>query len=66
MIRDPSDGSIKPTLRTFADLRARYGPNWGLKGDDKPKREVKKAPTSEELAEHYRTHNLQFRRKEEG
>lgn len=64
MMRDPSDGSIKPTLRTFKDLRSGYGPNWGLRGDDKPAKEVKRAPNAEELAEHYRKYNLQFRPKE--
>lgn len=64
MIRDPSDGSIKPTLRTFKDLRSRCGPNWGLNVQDKARKPPKPAPTPEELEAHYRKYNLQFRPKE--
>lgn len=61
MIRDPSDGTIKPALRTFSDLRAKYGPNWGLRDNSTPKKEAQKAPSAEELAEHYRKYDLGFK-----
>lgn len=62
MIRDPSDGSTK----SAPDPKAKYGPNWGLKSLDEPKRKPKPAPTKEELAAHYREYNLGFQPKPEG
>lgn len=67
MIRDPSDGSTKPEIGIprsgLESLRAKYGPNWGLK-IDKRERKPKPAPTAEELRQHYATHNLGFKPKE--
>ena len=63
MIRDPSDGSVKPGLKTFDDLRAKYGPNWGLNVADPNRKPPKPAPTREELEAHYRQYNLAFKRK---
>lgn len=62
MIRDPSDGSVKP----IQDSKSKHGPNWGLKSLDEPKRKPKPAPTKEELAAHYREYNLGFQPKPEG
>lgn len=64
MIRDPSDGSVKPEPDVPA-LKAKHGPNWGLKTLDKPERKPKPAPTVEELREHYAKHGLGFKPKEQ-
>jgi hypothetical protein len=62
MIRDPSDGSVKRPQT----LQEKYGSNWGLTSlDEKPKANAFKAPTAEELAAHYATHNLGFQPKED-
>lgn len=36
-------------------LRAKYGPNWGLSVDDRPKKPQRPAPTVDELIQFYRT-----------
>lgn len=68
MIRDPSDGSVKapaPVAAPGIDT-AKHGPNYGLKTiPDRPKSNFK-APTPEELKQHYATHNLGFQPKQEG
>lgn len=65
MMRDPSDGSVRAARPTIADLRERYGENWGLTSLDKPERKPKPAPTVDELRAHYAKHNLAFQPKEE-
>lgn len=65
MIRDPSDGTVKPSLQTFSDMKSRYGPNWGMRDNTAPKKPARRAPTPEELVEHYRKYGLQFRPKTE-
>lgn len=58
------DKSNRPTRE---ELQAKYGPNWGLTSlDEKPKENTFKAPTKEQLAQHYATHNLGFQPKQEG
>jgi hypothetical protein len=65
MIRDPSDGSVKPEPDVPA-LKAKHGENWGLKTLDKPERKPKPAPTAEELKAHYAKFDLAFQPKHEG
>ena len=57
MIRDPSDGSVRevPEPDGVTDLKAKYGPNYGLKVDEKPKKPPQPAPTVDELIQFYRT-----------
>lgn len=51
---------------TREELEAKYGENWGLTSiAERPKSNFK-APTPEELAKHYATHNLGFQPKQEG
>lgn len=50
---------------SIEDLKAKYGPNWGMTSLDAPAKPPKPAPTKEELAEHYRTHGLAFKPKQE-
>lgn len=69
MIRDPSDGSVKqpaPAPEPGIDT-SKHGANYGLKTTipERPKSTFK-APSAEELAKHYATHNLGFQPKEEG
>lgn len=53
MIRDPSDGSVRAPIVT--DLKAKYGPNYGLKIEERPKKAPLPAPTIEQLIQFYRT-----------
>lgn len=70
MIRDPSDGSVKPNSSTAkpnsVSAKANSASNWGLRSLDKPERKPKPAPTADELRAHYAKHNLGFQPKEEG
>lgn len=51
---------------TLEELKAKYGPNWGMKSlDEKPKGKTFKAPTKEELAAHYREYGLAFQPKQQ-
>lgn len=59
MIRDPSDGSVKPVPK-----RPTSAENWGMKSLDQPPRIPKPAPTVEELREHYSKFKLAFQPKE--
>lgn len=60
MIRDPSDGSVKP-----ATHRPTSAENWGLKTlDQKPKASTFKAMNPEQLAEHYSKFKLGYQPKE--
>lgn len=55
------DQSTRPTLE---QLKEKYGPNWGLQDPDgKLPKDIKRAPTKEELAEHYAMHGLGFKPK---
>jgi hypothetical protein len=60
MIRDPSDGSVKPVPK-----RPGSDENWGLKSLDREARKPQPAPTADELREHYAKHNLGFQPKSE-
>jgi hypothetical protein len=58
--RAREDRGEKPTL---AQLKERFGDNWGLGGDDRPKPEPAKAPTAEQLRHHYQHYDLEFKPK---
>jgi cell division septation protein DedD len=60
MIRDPSDGSVKPPPK-----RPTSEENWGLKSLAKPERKPQPAPTADELREHYARFNLGFQPKDD-
>ena len=67
MIRDPSDGSVKAPMNGYERLKAKYGENWGIKQEgSEPPRVPFKAPTAEQLSDHYAKHNLAFQPKEQG
>ena len=58
MIRDPSDGStknpgVRPTMPTLEELKAKYGPNWGLDAGERKAKPPQPAPTIEELQRFY-------------
>lgn len=60
--RERADRGERPTLE---QLKAKHGLNWGLTPEpDKPKSTFK-APTKEQLAEHYAKHDLGFKAKPE-
>lgn len=56
---------MRPRLTTLKDLKAKYGPNWGLESVDPKKKPPVPAPTIEELAEHYRKYDLGWKLKRE-
>jgi hypothetical protein len=63
MIRDPSDGSTKQPPSKYSELKAKHGESWGIQPPpDMPKRHVK-APTADELREHYAKFQLGFQPK---
>lgn len=47
----------KPTLE---QLKAKYGENWGLGGDGKPKDLAPQGPTHDQLRHHYQHYGLEF------
>lgn len=51
---------MRPRLTTLKDLKAKYGPNWGLDSVDPKKKPPVPAPTIAELEEHYRKFDLGF------
>ena len=55
---------MKLTLNTLEYLKAKYGPNWGLKVDDRERKPPEPAPTLDELKAHYEKFNLGFKPKE--
>lgn len=66
MIRDPSDGSVKPTCNDSLQVRRlTSAENWGLTSLDRPERKPKPAPTKEELEAYYATHTLGGKMKDE-
>jgi hypothetical protein len=67
MIRDPSDGSVKPSVtgNPTTKPRSTSAENWGLKSLDKPERKPKPAPTADELKAHYAKFGLAFQPKPE-
>jgi hypothetical protein len=60
--RREEDAIQRPTV---AELKEKYGENWGMKSLDKQAATSNyKAPTKEELSAHYREYGLQFRPKQ--
>jgi hypothetical protein len=59
--RAREDAGVKPTL---AQLKERFGDNWGIEEPGKRKGEVVKAPTAEQLRHHYQHYGLAFVPKE--
>ena len=59
--RAREDRGEKPTL---AQLKERFGDNWGIEEPGKRKGEVVKAPTIEQLRHHYQHYGLAFVPKE--
>jgi hypothetical protein len=59
--RAREDAGIKPTL---AQLKERFGDNWGIEEPGKRKGEVAKTPTAEQLRHHYQHYGLAFVPKE--
>jgi hypothetical protein len=60
--RAREDRGEKPTL---AQLKERFGDNWGIEEPSKRKGEVVKAPTIDQLRHHYQHYGLGFSPKEE-
>lgn len=66
MIRDPSDGSVKPTGKESLQVgRPTSAENWGLKSLDREARKPAPAPTIDELRAHYARHGLGFKPKDD-
>jgi hypothetical protein len=61
--RDRQDKGERPTL---AQLKEKHGSNWGIDDPAAAKREVKPAPTIEQLRHHYQHYDLAFRPKNQG
>jgi hypothetical protein len=55
--RAREDRGEKPTM---AQLKERFGDNWGIEEPSKRKSEVVKAPTAEQLRHHYQHYALAF------
>lgn len=55
MTRDPSDGSVKLTMKRIDQLREKHGPNWGLDVGEAKRKPPEPAPTIEQLIDYYRT-----------
>lgn len=53
MIRDPSDGSTKARRSAIAELKARYGENWGIQPPPEPEKKPYRVLTAEELSAYY-------------
>lgn len=49
---------------SIAEMKAKYGDNWGLTSLDAPKKPPRPAPSKEDLAAHYREYGLGFKPKE--
>ncbi len=64
MIRDPSDGTVRPTMPSLASLKDKYGENYGLNVNVPKRVSTFKAPTSDELAAHYARFGLAFKQRE--
>jgi len=58
--REREERGERPTLE---QLKAKYGPNWGIGEQEEAKRDVKSAPTIEQLSHHYQHYNLAFKPK---
>ncbi|WP_441235641.1 hypothetical protein [Bradyrhizobium sp. 930_D9_N1_4] len=61
--REREDKGERPTL---AQLKEKYGNNWGIEDPEDAKRVVKPAPTAEQLRHHYQHYDLAFKPKNQG
>lgn len=59
-MREREDRGERPTMQ---QLKAKYGPNWGIGEEEAAKRVVVAAPTIEQLRHHYQHYDLAFRPK---
>jgi hypothetical protein len=59
-MREREERGERPTM---AQLKEKYGPNWGIGEPEAAKREVKSAPTIEQLRHHYQHYDLAFKPK---
>jgi hypothetical protein len=59
-MRERMDGGERPTM---AQLKEKYGKNWGIEDPEDVNREVKPAPTAEQLKHHYQHYDLAFKPK---
>lgn len=59
-MREREERGERPTL---AQLKEKYGQNWGIGEPETVKREAKSAPTIEQLRHHYQHYNLAFKPK---
>lgn len=62
-MREREDRGERPTME---QLKAKYGQNWGIGEPEATKREIKSAPTIEQLRHHYQHYNLAFKPKNQG
>jgi hypothetical protein len=53
----------RETRPSYAELKAKYGQNWGIEDPQTAKREIKSAPTIEQLRHHYQHYDLAFKPK---
>lgn len=58
------DDEARQRRPSFDELKAKYGPDWGLSNATKTTGAVPAAPTVEQLRHHYQHYNLAFRPKE--
>jgi hypothetical protein len=59
-MREREERGERPSL---AQLKDKYGPNWGIGAEEQAKREVKSAPTIDQLRHHYQHYDLAFKPK---
>jgi hypothetical protein len=61
-MRERMEKGERPTM---AQLKAKYGENWGIGEPEKPVEAKAQAPTIEQLRHHYAHYNLAFKPKDE-
>lgn len=61
--REREERSERPT---YAQLKEKYGQNWGIVDPEEAKKVVKPAPTVEQLRHHYQHYDLAFKPKNQG
>lgn len=60
-----SEDAERERRPTVAELKAKYGENWGMTSLDQPKKAPMQAPTIEQLRHHYKHYDLEFKPKTE-
>jgi hypothetical protein len=61
-MRERMERGERPTM---AQLKAKYGENWGIGEPEKPIEPKAQAPSAEQLRHHYAHYNLAFKPKDE-